>query len=92
MLFDDEIHITDDETGITIVFSYEYYKYRQRKYKDGTGPIKSGLRLTSKTGTKRNEAVYDKKSIRNSQKTLLRNRSKQNFKFTLFLSELMWNG
>jgi len=52
-LDDDELHIIDDETGLTIVFSYEHYKYEQRKYKDGTGPIKNGLRLTSKSGTVR---------------------------------------
>jgi len=50
-LDDDELHIIDEKTGLAIVFSYEHYKYEQRKYKDGTGPIKNGLRLTSKNGT-----------------------------------------
>lgn len=31
---------------LSLIFPYETYEYEQRKYKDGTGPIRESVRLT----------------------------------------------
>ena len=82
LLDDDEIHIFDGETGLTIVFSYENYKYEKRKYKDGTGPIKNGLRLTSKTGTvqtKDGTKLFTTKQYKNLAENAIEKREQAEF-------------